>query len=130
MFIYQFLLGVSILLMVFLIILIILKNKKKQIHYAVLAVAISLLIWNTSVLCHISFPETPWILAVSEKMYFTGVIFVSVATLFTGLIFAQIMIDFSWKYALLLIMPVISLVVLYTNSYHHFYYTTFSLIPS
>ena len=34
------------------------------------------------------------------------------------------------KYALLLVIPVISLVVLFTNPYHHFFYTTFSLIPS
>ncbi|MDD2190900.1 MAG: diguanylate cyclase [Eubacteriales bacterium] len=130
MLIYQFLLGVSIFLMVVLIILIILKNKKKQIHYAVLGIAISLLIWNTSVLCQISFTDTPWILAACEKIYFTGTIFVSVAILFTGLIFAQIIVGFSWKYSLLLIVPVISLAVLFTNSYHHFYYTTFSLIPS
>lgn len=130
MLIYQFLLGLSILLMLVLILLIIMQNKKKQIHYAVLAIASSLLIWNISVLCQISFPRTPWILAVSEKIYFTGIIFVSVATLFTGLIFAQTIIRFSWKYALLLIVPLISLVVLFTNSYHHFYYTTFSLIPS
>lgn len=130
MFIYQFLLAVSILLMLILILLIALKNKKKQIHYAVMGIAVSLLIWNISVLCQISFPGTPWILAISEKMYFTGIIFVSLAILFTGLIFSKIRIRFSWKHALLLVMPVISLVVLYTNPYHHFFYTTFSLIPS
>lgn len=130
MFIYQFLLVFSILLMLVLVLLIIIKNKKKQIHYAVLAIAISLLIWNISVLFLISFPSIPWIWDASVKVYFTGIIFASVATLFTGLIFAQHMIRFSWKYALLLIVPLISLAVLLTNSYHHFYYTTFSLIPS
>ncbi|MDD4565045.1 MAG: histidine kinase N-terminal 7TM domain-containing protein [Eubacteriales bacterium] len=95
-----------------------------------MAIAISLLIWNSSVLCHISFPGIPWVLAVSEKMYFTGIVFVSLATLFTGLIFVQIRINFSWKHALLLIVPLISLTVLFTNSYHHFFYTTFSLTPS
>ena len=130
MFTYQFLLVGSILLMLVLILLITLINKKKQIHYAVLGIALSLLIWNISVLCQISFPGIPWIMAVSERMYFTGIIFVSSAILFTGLIFAQNRIRFSWKLALLLVVPVISLAVLYTNSYHHFFYTTFSLIPS
>lgn len=126
----QVLLVVSILLMLVLIFLIALKNKKKQIHYAVMTIAISLLLWNTSVLYLVSFPGTPLIQAISEKMYFTGIIFVSSAILFTGLIFAHTKIRFSWKYALLLIVPVISLAVLFTNSYHHFFYTTFSLIPS
>lgn len=130
MFIYQFLLLVSILLVMVLMILIVLKKYKKQIHYAVMAIAISLLIWNTSVLCWISFPGTPWILTISERMYFTGVIFVSVAILFSGLIFVQTKIKFTWKHAFLFIVPFISLVVLFTNHYHHFFYTTFSLIPS
>lgn len=130
MFIYQFLLVVSILLMLVLIVLIALEDKKKQIHYAVMGIAVSLLIWNISVLCHISFPSSTWLLAVSEKMYFTGIILVSVAALFSGLIFVKTIIRFSWKYALLLIVPAISLIVLFTNSYHHLYYTTFSLIPS
>ncbi len=130
MFIYQFLLVGSILLMLVLMLLITLRNKKKQIHYAMMALAISLLIWNISAFCQISFPGIPWILAVSEKMYFAGIIFVSSAVLFTGLIFSRIRISFSWKYALLLVVPTISLAVLFTNSYHHFFYTTFSLIPS
>lgn len=116
--------------MLILILLIVQEQKKKQIHYAVMAIAISLLVWNVSVLCHISFPGIPWILAVSERMYFTCIIFVSVAVLFSGLIFVKTTINFSWKYALPLIVPVISLAVLLTNSYHHYYYTTFSLIPS
>ncbi len=130
MIIYQFLLVVSIMLVLVLMLLIAMKNNKKQIHYAVLAIAISLLIWNTSVLCWISFPGTPWLLAISERIYFTGIIFVSIAILFTGLIFSQTRIRFTWKYALLFVVPFISLVVLYTNQYHHFFYTTFSLIPS
>lgn len=130
MFVYQSLLVVSILLMLVLIVLIALKHKKKQIHFAVMAIAISLLIWNISVLCQISFPRAPWILAVSEKVYFTGIILVSSAILFTGLIFAQTKIRFSWRHALLLVVPAISLAVLFTNPYHHFFYTTFSLIPS
>lgn len=109
----------------------ILKNgKKKQIHYAALGIAVSLFIWNISVLLYLTFAGTPWFSVLYEQLYFIGVIFVSLATLFTGLIFAQTQIEFSWKHALLFIVPVISIVMLFTNSYHHLFYTTFSLIPS
>lgn|GEM_PF-1546793 len=128
--VYQILLVISILLMLILLFLIDQKKKKKQIHYAVMAIVISLLIWNISVLCHITFTGTQWLLAVCERMYFIGIIFVSLSILFTGLIFAKTRIKFSWKYALLFVVPVISLVVLFTNPYHHFFYTTFNLIPS
>ena len=67
---------------------------------------------------------------ISERVYFISIIFVSLTILFGGLIFSRRRITFSWKYALLLVVPVISLVVLFTNPYHHFFYTTFSLIPS
>lgn len=128
--VYQILLVISILFMLILLFLIALKSKKKQIHYAVMAIAIGLLTWNTSVLCYITFSEIPWVLAVSEKMYFIGIIFVSLATLFTSLIFVHTRIKFSWKYALLFVVPSVSLAVLFTNSYHNFFYKTFSLIPS
>lgn len=128
--IYQILLVISILFMMILLFLIALKSKKKQIHYAVMAIAVSLLIWNISVLCYITFSGIPWVLAVSEKTYFIGIIFVSLATLFTGIIFAHTRIKFTWKYALLFVMPFVSLMVLFTNSQHNFFYKTFSLIPS
>lgn len=57
--VYQILLVISILFMLILLFLIALKSKKKQIHYAVMAIAISLLTWNTSVLCYITFSEIP-----------------------------------------------------------------------
>lgn len=130
MFVYQIMLVISILFMIILIFLITLKNKRKQIHHAVMAIAISLLIWNISVLCYITFSGISWVLAVSERMYFIGIIFVSLAILFTGLIFVQTRIKLSWKYALLFVVPAVSLAVLFTNPYHHFFYKTFSLIPS
>ncbi len=127
---YQIMLVISILFIIILIFLIALKNKRKQIHYAVMAIAINLLIWNISVLCYITFPEIPWVLTVSERMYFIGIIFVSLAILFTSLIFVQTRIKLSWKYAMLFVVPAISLAVLFTNPYHHFFYKNFSLIPS
>jgi len=128
--VYEILLVISILFILILFFLVALKNKKRQIHYAVMAIVISLLIWNVSVFCHITFSAIPWVLAVSERIYFIGIIFVSMAVLFTSLIFVQTRIRFSWKYALLFVVPAISLTVLFTNPYHHFFYKTFSLIPS
>ena len=128
--VYQILLVISILFMIILLFLVALKSRKKQIHYAVMAIAVSLLTWNTSVLFYITFSRIPWVLAVSEKMYFIGIIFASLAILFTGLIFVHTRIEFSWKYALFFVMPSVSLAVLFTNPYHNFFYKTFSLIPS
>ncbi|SHK61921.1 diguanylate cyclase [Desulforamulus aeronauticus] len=106
------------------------RTPKKQIHYAVLSMTASILLWNVAVLLHLTFDNVPWILAICERLYFLGTILVSISILFTGLIFARTKIKFTWKHALLFVVPVISIVVLLTNQSHHLFYTVFSLIPS
>jgi diguanylate cyclase (GGDEF)-like protein len=106
------------------------RKRKKQIHYAVLSITISILIWNVAVLLYLAFDNVSWILSICERLYFLGAILVSISILFTGLVFARTKIKFTWKHALLFIVPVISIAVLFTNQSHHLFYTTFSLIPS
>ncbi len=106
------------------------KKQKKQIHYAVLCITISILIWNVAVLLYMTFDNVPWILSFCERLYFLGAILVSISILFTGLIFARTKIKFIWKHALLCIVPAINIAALFTNQSHHLFYTTFSMIPS
>ena len=46
---------------------------------------------------------------------------------FTGLIFANTKIKFKRKYLLLFIVPIISLIMVWTNNYHHLFYINYSL---
>lgn len=124
------LLVLSTLVVLYFLLLVAERKRKKQIHYAVLSITISILIWNAAVLLYMSFDNVPWILSICERLYFLGAILVSISILFTGLIFARTKIKFTWKHALLLIVPAISIAVLFTNQSHHLFYTTFSLIPS
>lgn len=50
-----------------------------------------------------------------------------VAIFFTGLIFANTKIKFKGKYILLFIIPIVSLVMVWTNNYHHLFYINYSL---
>lgn len=124
------LLLVSILVVLFFLLLIVQNRRKKQLHYAVLGITVSLLVWNLATLLYLTLTPVPWLLGVWETLYFFSIISLSVATLFTGMIFAQTKITFTWKHALLLVIPVVSVFILLTNPYHHLFYTTFSLIPS
>ena len=124
------LLVLSTLVVLYFLVLVAKKNQKKQIHYSVLCITISILIWNVAVLLYIAFDNVPWILSVCERLYFLGAILVSISILFTGLIFARTKIKFAWKHALLCIVPVVNIAALLTNQSHHLFYTTFSLIPS
>ena len=67
-----------------------------------------------------------------EPIYFDYLIyipicFVPIAVFFIGLIFANTKIKFKKKYLLLFIIPIISLLVLWTNDYHHLFYENYSV---
>ncbi len=124
------LLILSTLVVLYFLLLVAGRKHKKQIHYAVLSIMASIFIWNVAVLFYLTFDNVPWILSICERLYFSGTILVSISVLFTGLIFARTKIKFTWKHALIFIVPVISITVLFTNQSHHLFYTTFSLIPS
>ena len=53
--------------------------------------------------------------------------FLPVALLFTGLIFANTKIYFKKRYLLLFIIPMLSLLLLWTNNYHHLFYINYSI---
>lgn len=53
--------------------------------------------------------------------------FLPVSMFFTGLIFANTKIKIKIKYLLLFIIPIISLIMVWTNNYHHLFYVNYSL---
>lgn len=63
---------------------------------------------------------------VFEYFIYICVCFLPVSILFTGIIFANTKIKFSWKYALLFVIPIISLLMLWTNDFHHLFYINYS----
>ncbi len=123
------LLIVSTLLVLFFSLSVLGRDNKKQIHYAVLGSTASVVIWDVAVIFNLSICNTTLDIFF-EQLYFFGPITVSVSLLFLGLIFAHNRIEFTWKYMLLFIPPLISLIILFTNQYHHLFYSAFSLIPS
>ena len=61
-----------------------------------------------------------------ENIIYVGTCFLPVSILFTGLIFANTKINFKKWYSLLFIIPIISLIILWTNEYHHLFYEYYS----
>ena len=53
--------------------------------------------------------------------------FLPVSFLFTGLIFSNTKITFKKKYLLLFIIPITSLIMLWTNNYHHLFYVEYAV---
>ncbi len=72
-----------------------------------------------------NFNWNPWNF---EKFIYIGTCLLPVAIYFTGSIFAKTKISFKKRYLLFFIIPVLSLVILWTNDYHHLFYKTYSYL--
>lgn len=53
--------------------------------------------------------------------------FLPVSMLFTGIIFTNTKIKFRKSYTLLFIVPIITLIIVWTNNYHHLFYVNYSI---
>lgn len=62
-----------------------------------------------------------------EKFIYIGTCFLPVAIFFTGLILTKTKITFKKRYLLFFIVPALSLIVLWTNDYHHLFYKHYSI---
>lgn len=63
---------------------------------------------------------------VLEWFIYVFACFLPVSIFFTGLIFANTKIIFNKKYLLLFIIPILSLILLWTNDWHHLFYIKYS----
>ena len=61
-----------------------------------------------------------------EYFIYIGTCFIPVTIFFTGLIFTKTKIHFKKKYLLLFIVPLTSLLILWTNPMHHLFYESYS----
>lgn len=101
-------------------------KKKQQIHFFFICLVSSMLIWNLTVIFQILFPDSRLIIF-SEQVYFSSVILVSTSLLYSGIVFAKTRIRFTWKYRILLIIPIISMALVFTNDIHHLFIEKYSL---
>lgn len=125
--IYVPMLAISIIISVILFIYIRNSKTKNQINQ-IFGINIALVIvLSLSVLCQMLFAEKYNIELIKfEYFSYIGGCFLPVSVFFTGLIFSNTKIKFKKKYLLLFVIPIISLLILWTNDYHHLFYEHYS----
>ncbi len=103
------------------------KKNKNQLNKVFIWVLTLLMLWCTGLIAQITLAEPLNIqLVYFDYFVYIGTCFVPVAVFFMGLIYANTKIDFKKRYILLFIIPIISLIVLWTNDYHHLFYKQYS----
>ena len=83
-------------------------------------------LWNISLILQICF------LDYINPIYFDyiayiGICFLPISLLFTGIIFTNTKIKFTVKYLPFFIIPILSLLILWTNDLHHLFYKVYSV---
>ena len=106
----------------------ILKSKsKKQIKKIFSFNLICLLICTTGQITQILFSQKLGIKQIHfDYFVYIGTCFLPISVYFTGLSFENTKIQFKKKYSVLFIIPIISLIILWTNDYHHLFYKQYS----
>ncbi|MBO5413149.1 MAG: hypothetical protein J6A29_02415 [Clostridia bacterium] len=103
------------------------RTKKSQIKNAFYFAIICLLICCIGLILQIVFCNISDIQPIYfDYFVYIGSCFLPIAFLFIALIFAKTKINFTKQYLLLFIVPMISLILLWTNDYHHLFYKVYS----
>ncbi len=84
-------------------------------------------IWLAPLICQILFSDLFNISPIFFDYFaYIGICFLPISLFFTSFVFANTKIKFKKRYLLLFIVPIISLIVLWTNKYHHLFYKVYS----
>lgn len=65
-----------------------------------------------------------------DYIVYAGIAFLPVCVFFICLVFKNTKIQFKKSYLLLLVIPIIDVLVLWTNDFHHLFYKTYSIVYS
>ena len=121
------LLVISIFLITSILIYLLRKKNKSQLRTVFIFDILLTLIISLGVLvqslCVNIFNANPLIF---ENFIYIGTCFLPVSIYFTSLLFVNTKIRFKKYHLLLMVVPVISLIVLWTNNYHHLFYVDYS----
>ena len=121
------LLIISIIANLLLIVVILKSNNKKQLKNVFLLNMIFLLICTCGQCAQIIFGNKLGVkLIYYDYFVYIGTCFLPVSVFFTGLIYAKTRIKFKKRYLLLLVIPILSLIILWTNDFHHLFYEEYS----
>lgn len=98
------------------------RGEKKTLHYLFTTIIVELIVWNIAVLVGNYVAYDPELSVFVDNFAYFGAAFVPVTMLLLGLAYQKTFKGFSKSFLLLFVPPVITMVVIFTNDYHHLFY--------
>ncbi len=103
------------------------SNKKNQAKSVFITILFFMILWFIELIlqliCSNKFNIDPLFF---ENFVYISACIVPILILFLAITFVKTKVNFTLKYLLLFIVPIISLLVLWTNNYHHLFYIKYS----
>ena len=103
------------------------KGKKSQMQSLFVVLLTLMVIWTYSLILQILFQNAPINPVFFEGLASFGACFVPVTFMLFGIAFARTKIKFKSSIVILYIIPIISTILMFTNSMHHLMYQQYSL---
>lgn len=103
------------------------KQKNTQLRKIMKLILISLFIWTFSLIMQIMFQNSGITLTFFEGLASFGACFLPVFILLLGITFGKTKIKLKWYYGFLLVIPIISTILMFTNDIHHLMYKHYSI---
>lgn len=100
-------------------------KEKKTLHYLFITIIIQLIVWNAAVLADNYVAFDPDLSVFVDNFAYFGASSVPVTMLLLGLAYQKSFKGFSRAYALLFVPPVITMIVIFTNDFHHLFYLSY-----
>ena len=103
------------------------KEKKSQLKNAFYFLLICLFIWTLCSMLQFIFQDSDIDPFLWEKLASFAVCFAPVALFSLSQTFAKTKINIKWYHLLFLVIPIMSIIMIFTNEYHHLYFKQYSL---
>ncbi len=122
------LLHLSTIMIAVLFVFLLRRKDKSQLHKIFVCTLSYQLIWCIGIILggYIKVYGVQWLL-IADYIAYIGVCILPVKILLTGIIYTRTKIKITYKHFMLFIIPIISLLMLYTNQYHGLFFESYSV---
>ena len=125
--IYLYIMSISEIIMLILLYLINSRKNKTQVKFTFSALIVCLFIWTFSLSLQILYQKQDIDPFFFEKLAGFGAFFTPVILLLFSQVYVHTKVNFTKKYLLLFIVPIISLILAFTNEFHHLFVINYAL---
>lgn len=105
---------------------IVMNEGRTSLHRVFSFVILELIVWDCAVLAANQFAHTPQLFVFIDNFSYFGAAFVPSTMLMLGFAYQKNFSGFNWRYLVFHLVPVVTMVLIFTNDAHHLFYASYT----